>query len=249
MGIVECFSCSKLLLVIGVLTIIGARISAIFEKDIKKVVALSTLRQLGVIAISLGINNSFISFIHLIIRAFFKAIIFIRVGQLIHNFNNYQLIKITGGSSISRPFIIIIFISSSISLRGVPFAAAFFSKEPIIDILLIDGINLFRYIFILIGAFFTILYSLRLCLIIRIKNNNIIKIIMINETFSFSMIRALILFLPSFFRGVIINKLLNFFFFHPLRIIIKNMIIIFFVFVTYLFFNLNKTLSNIYITK
>merc|ERR1711902_304269 len=178
MGIVECFSCSKLLLVIGVLTIIGARISAIFEKDIKKVVALSTLRQLGVI-----------------------AIIFIRVGQLIHNFNNYQLIKITGGSSISRPFIIIIFISSSISLRGVPFAAAFFSKEPIIDILLIDGINLFRYIFILIGAFFTILYSLRLCLIIRIKNNYIIKIIMINETFSFSMIRALILFLPSFFQG------------------------------------------------
>ena len=139
--IIECFSCSKLLLVIGVLTIIGARVSALFEKDIKKVVALSTLRQLGVIIISLGINLPITAILHLLIHAFFKAIIFIRVGQIIHNFNNFQLLRFTGGSFIRRPFLLITFISASVSLRGVPFAAAFFSKEPIINMLLRDNYN------------------------------------------------------------------------------------------------------------
>merc|ERR1712110_1119276 len=75
---------SKFLRILGMLTIIIAGITAIVEIDIKKVIALSTLRQLGIIIIILGIGNPVLSFFHLISHAFFKAILFICAGLTIH---------------------------------------------------------------------------------------------------------------------------------------------------------------------
>jgi len=152
-------------LILGVLTIIGARVSALFEKDIKKVVALSTLRQLGVIIISLGINIPITAMLHLLIHAFFKAIMFISVGQLIHNFNNFQLLMFTGSSFFRRPFLLITFISASVSLGGIPFAAAFFSKEPIINMLVSDNYNILGYVFMIIGALITVIYRVRIVML------------------------------------------------------------------------------------
>lgn len=82
---------------IGLVTITTARFTAIVESDIKKMVALSTLRQLGIIFMAIGLSWSDIAFIHLIIHAFFKAIIFISTGNLIHFSRGYQAISITGG--------------------------------------------------------------------------------------------------------------------------------------------------------
>merc|ERR1719270_225399 len=67
-----------------------AGITAIVEIDIKKVIALSTLRQLGIIIIILGIRNPVLSFFHLISHAFFKAILFICAGLIIHRIKDYQ---------------------------------------------------------------------------------------------------------------------------------------------------------------
>jgi len=72
------------------------RIAALNEKDIKKIVALSTLSQLGLIVSRLGCKWVFMTFFHLVIHAFFKAIIFIRVGNLIHLSQNYQALKNRG---------------------------------------------------------------------------------------------------------------------------------------------------------
>ena len=94
----------SVLLFIGLRTITIARIAALNEKDMKKIVALSTLRQLGLIVLRLGSGWIFISFFHLIIHAFFKAIIFIRVGNLIHFRQNYQAIKNRGGSNYELSF-------------------------------------------------------------------------------------------------------------------------------------------------
>merc|ERR1711893_61518 len=230
-----------LLLVIGVLTIIGARVSALFEKDIKKVVALSTLRQLGVIIISLGINLPITAILHLLIHAFFKAIIFIRVGQIIHNFNNFQLLRFTGGSFIRRPFLLITFISASVSLRGVPFAAAFFSKEPIINMLLRDNYNLAGYLFIILGALLTVLYRVRIIMLAGLFWSRRLANVMV---------RVLFLFIPAFIGGAIIRNRLSFFRIHPM-INLEHKTIILFIISLGLISSLayNNTMTEFFISK
>ena len=248
--IIECFSCSKLLLVIGVLTIIGARVSALFEKDIKKVVALSTLRQLGVIIISLGINLPITAILHLLIHAFFKAIIFIRVGQIIHNFNNFQLLRFTGGSFIRRPFLLITFISASVSLRGVPFAAAFFSKEPIINMLLRDNYNLVGYLFIILGALLTVLYRVRIIMLAGLFWSRRLANVMVSEEINNVIIRVLFLFIPAFIGGAIIRNRLSFFRIHPM-INLEHKTIILFIISLGLISSLayNNTMTEFFISK
>jgi len=120
------FSQLNFILIVGVATIIMARLSALNEKDIKKIVALSTLRQLGLMATRLGLNWVFIRFFHLIIHAFFKAMIFIRVGNLIHFRQFYQAIKNRGRELFSSPFNRSTLVLARVSLTGAPFAAAFF---------------------------------------------------------------------------------------------------------------------------
>jgi NADH-ubiquinone oxidoreductase chain 5 len=78
---------NTLLLGLGCLTIFIARLRAFFEIDIKKIVALSTLRQLGVIITRLGAGFRILGFFHLLSHAFFKALLFIRAGNLIHRSN------------------------------------------------------------------------------------------------------------------------------------------------------------------
>ena len=248
--IIECFSCSKLLLVIGVLTIIGARVSALFEKDIKKVVALSTLRQLGVIIISLGINLPITAILHLLIHAFFKAIIFIRVGQIIHNFNNFQLLRFTGGSFIRGPFLLITFISSSVSLGGVPFAAAFFSKEPIINMLLRDNYNLAGYLFIILGALLTVLYRVRIIMLAGLFWSRRLANVMVSEEINNVIIRVLLLFIPAFIGGAIIRNRLSFFRIHPM-INLEHKTIILFIISLGLISSLtyNNTMTEFFISK
>ena len=112
-----------------------ASLRALFEIDVKKIVALSTLSQLGVIRLSLGIELPIISFLHLLIHAYFKAIMFIIVGQLIYFSLGYQVITFIGGLGIRSPIIIGGFLIGRFSLIGVPFMASFYSKEPLMEIL------------------------------------------------------------------------------------------------------------------
>merc|ERR1712024_79064 len=85
-----------ILLLIGIITIIIAGLTAIIEIDIKKIIALSTLRQLGIMILILGIGNPILSFFHLLSHAFFKAILFICAGLIIHRIKDYQDIRKIG---------------------------------------------------------------------------------------------------------------------------------------------------------
>merc|ERR1711874_439187 len=152
------FSYFNFVLIAGTATMIIARFSALNEKDIKKIVALSTLRQLGLIITSLGSGWIFIGFFHLIIHAFFKAIIFIRVGNLIHFSQFYQAIKNSGRSLFSSPFNRSTLVLARIRLCGGPFAAAFFSKEPIIEWSVHSGSYSGLYLNMLVSVFMTIIY-------------------------------------------------------------------------------------------
>ena len=91
---------------------------------------------MGVISLGVDIELPIIAFLHLLIHAYFKAIIFIIVGQLIYFSLGYQFITFTGGLGVRRPIIISGFLVGGFRLIGILYIAASYSKEPIIKILL-----------------------------------------------------------------------------------------------------------------
>lgn len=121
----------------GIATIIMAGIVAICDRDIKKLVAFSTLRQLGVMVIALGRGLSDVAFMHLLIHAFFKAIIFLGVGRLIHLRVDYQDFRKLNSGNLNFNFLIRILVVRRFSLIGIPFVSGFFSKDAILEAILI----------------------------------------------------------------------------------------------------------------
>jgi NADH:ubiquinone oxidoreductase subunit 5 (subunit L)/multisubunit Na+/H+ antiporter MnhA subunit len=121
----------RVLIVLGLLTLVVARMAAIEENDGKKIVALSTLRQLGLMVLRLNLGGYFVCLFHLLIHAFAKANLFLIVGNIIHGrFSRQDIRQISSGSEL---FIMIITVFIRIaSLRGVLFSSGFFSKEAVI---------------------------------------------------------------------------------------------------------------------
>ena len=185
----------KYLFLIGILTMVIAGMTAIIEIDIKKIIALSTLSQLGIIIIILGLGNPILSFFHLISHAFFKAILFICAGIIIHNIKDYQDIRKIGFSFNNLNYSISIIIIANLSLCGLPFIRGFYSKDLIIEIIIIKGKNLIIFFFLIIGTILTVLYSCRLNLLISINFLKIERFYFISENSIFILIRIFILLL------------------------------------------------------
>merc|ERR1712083_648993 len=134
----------------------GAGAAAIFEIDIKKVIALSTLRQLGVIIIILGAIEPILSFFHLLRHAYFKAILFICAGIIIHNIKDYQDIRKIRIICNIIPITFRVATVANLRLCGLPFLRGFYSKDAIFisddnDKLIIRGI-LFLFPFSILGG-------------------------------------------------------------------------------------------------
>ena len=98
-----------------------------------KILAISTSSQLGLIIVSIGINQSYIAFLHVCTHAFFKAILFICSGSIIHSLHDEQDIRKIGGLFKAIPFTTAALIIRSLSPTGIPFLTGFYSKELIID--------------------------------------------------------------------------------------------------------------------
>lgn len=143
------------------LTLCIAGISANLEIDFKKIIALSTLRQLGIIISSLSIGLKEISFFHLIIHALFKAIIFICSGNFIHINLGLQDLRFYGKSIFISPFSFTIFSLANLSLCGVPFLCGFYSKDLILEIVISNTINIFPFFIFILGTSLTVLYTYR----------------------------------------------------------------------------------------
>jgi NADH-ubiquinone oxidoreductase chain 5 len=196
---------SKILLYLGCLTIFIARLRAFFEIDIKKIVALSTLSQLGVIITRLGAGLYMIRFFHLLTHAFFKALLFIRAGNLIHRSESYQDLRTIGGNSEILPIRTRIVIGASMRLCGLPFISAFYSKELIIERLLIYNINIFSYILIIIGVFITLFYRLRFLILAIIRFNRQRSLFNKSDKDYIVNFRIFILLLPAIIGGSFIS--------------------------------------------
>lgn len=243
---------SYLLLLIGIITIIIAGITAIIEIDIKKIIALSTLRQLGIIILILGLGNPILSFFHLLSHAFFKAILFMCAGMIIHNIKDYQDIRKIGMGYNNLNFCISIILIANISLCGLPFLRGFYSKDLIIEILIIKGKNIFLFFFIMFGTILTVLYSCRLRFLVSLNFIKSEPLFLISEN-SIFIILGIVFLLPfSIIGGIIILwNLINIrkLIFLPfwMKIFVPIIIIFSVILFNFIFRNLLKYYNDIYI--
>merc|ERR1711974_541936 len=121
--------------------------------DIKKVIALSTLSQLGIIIIIIGAGAPVLAYFHLLSHAFFKAILFICAGIIIHNIKDYQDIRKIRIISNVIPITFRVIIVANLSLCGLPFLRGFYSKDIILEVIIISTTRLFIFIMIIIATF------------------------------------------------------------------------------------------------
>jgi NADH:ubiquinone oxidoreductase subunit 5 (subunit L)/multisubunit Na+/H+ antiporter MnhA subunit len=150
--------------IIGSLTaFIGATI-ALVQYDIKKIIAFSTMSQLGYMFFAAGFSAYNLSLYHLFNHAFFKALLFLSAGSIIHSMSDEQDIRKMGGLLKESPITSICFILGTLSLIGFPFTSGFFSKESILNQALSTHslTGYFSYTLGIITAFLTAFYSIRL---------------------------------------------------------------------------------------
>jgi NADH-ubiquinone oxidoreductase chain 5 len=161
----------------GSLTAFFAATTGILQNDIKKVIAYSTCSQLGYMVFVCGLSNYTVSFFHLFNHAFFKALLFLAAGSLIHSLSNEQDLRNMGGLLGLLPYTYIVIVIGSLALMGFPFLAGFYSKDIILEVALVSYTvaGKFAYILGTISAFFTSFYSFRVLFLVFIKPNNSFK--------------------------------------------------------------------------
>ena len=150
------------LLLLGRLTILISGLGANFEIDLKKIIALSTLRQLGLIIRILSLGFYKLAFFHLLSHALFKALLFLCAGAFIHNIMNFQDIRLSGNFFNQIPLTSTCFNVSSLALCGMPFLAGFYSKDLILEIVCIRNLNFLIFSIFFISTGLTVSYSFRL---------------------------------------------------------------------------------------
>nr|WJW73301.1 NADH dehydrogenase subunit 5 [Malcus inconspicuus] len=149
-------------LILSVLTMLMSGLGANYEFDMKSIIALSTLSQLGMMMSILFMGYPLVSFFHLFVHAFFKALLFLCAGLFIHCLNNSQDIRYMGGLNYGLPFVTSCFVLSNFSLCGLPFLSGFYSKDMILELINMDYYNLFIYLVFYLSIGLTVSYSLRL---------------------------------------------------------------------------------------
>nr|YP_010449533.1 NADH dehydrogenase subunit 5 [Anelytra multicurvata]UTU96093.1 NADH dehydrogenase subunit 5 [Anelytra multicurvata] len=152
---------SGLLLISG-LTMFMAGLGANFEFDLSKIIALSTLSQLGLMMSILSMGFPQLAFFHLLTHALFKALLFMCAGAIIHNMKNCQDIRFMGGLCYQMPLTSVCFHVSNLALCGMPFLAGFYSSDLILEmssLFTLNSVSFFLYYF---STGLTVCYSLRL---------------------------------------------------------------------------------------
>ncbi|QLK13727.1 NADH-quinone oxidoreductase subunit L [Candidatus Profftella armatura] len=218
----------SIILFIGAITAFFMGLLGIIQNDIKRIIAYSTLSQLGYMTVGLGVSAYTVSIFHLMTHAFFKALLFLSAGSIIINMKHNQDIRNMGGLYKYMPITCITSLIGLLSLVGAPFFSGFYSKDSIINATYFSQItgSKFAYFLLLISVFITSFYSFRMYFLIffgkenfkNIKNFPIDK--KPNES-SFSILFSLIILsIPSILIGFFSIK--NFLF----QSFFKNIIII-----------------------
>lgn len=169
------------LLLLSRLTIFIAGLGANFEYDLKKIIALSTLSQLGVIIRILSLGYANLAFFHLLRHALFKALLFICAGAVIHNIKNYQDIRLIGNLVSEMPLTTFCINLANLALCGSPFIAGFYSKDLILEIAFIRNINIFIFLLYCLATGLTVCYTFRLVFYTLTGNFNLHRLYSITD--------------------------------------------------------------------
>nr|YP_010393900.1 NADH dehydrogenase subunit 5 [Coscinasterias acutispina]UPY85822.1 NADH dehydrogenase subunit 5 [Coscinasterias acutispina] len=151
-------------LILGATTALFAATTAISQHDIKKIVAYSTTSQLGLMMVAIGLNAPTIALFHICTHAFFKAMLFLSSGSIIHSLNDEQDLRKMGGLFFILPNTSACIILGSLALAGTPFLAGFYSKDLILELSLTNLSNLFGVTLSFIATLLTAVYSTRIIL-------------------------------------------------------------------------------------
>ena len=201
----------NIITVVGMSTAFFAATVALVQNDIKKIIAYSTCSQLGYMFFAAGVGAYNVAMFHLFTHAFFKALLFLGSGSVIHSFKDEQNINQMGGIWKKLPYTWVLMIIGTLALTGFPFLSGFYSKDAIIEYAYLRG-NTAGYYAVVVGIFtalLTSIYSWRLIFktFHGTYNNEKLKINTMHESPFVMLIPLIILAIGSLFAGYFFKEL------------------------------------------
>nr|UZI00090.1 NADH dehydrogenase subunit 5 [Andricus sp. 1 CYS-2022a] len=200
-------SMNSMIMYIGLMTMLISSTNALMEFDFKKIIAFSTLSQLGLMMLMLSLNLTNYVFFHLISHAMFKSLLFLCSGVMIHFMSGVQDIRFMGSLINEVPLVIMYFNFSNLSLCGFPFLSGFYSKDLLYEMSLNLNLNKFIYYFMYLCIMLTMMYTFRLMYYLILNYNMYHTLSMKYDSFLMNL-SMLMLFIMSVIFGGMINWLL-----------------------------------------
>uniref|UniRef100_UPI0030031B31 NADH dehydrogenase subunit 5 n=1 Tax=Parotis laceritalis TaxID=3112171 RepID=UPI0030031B31 len=199
----------KILMLLSGLTMFMAGISANYEFDLKKIIALSTLSQLGLMMSILSMGMPDLAFFHLLTHAMFKALLFMCAGVIIHMMMDIQDIRYMGGIGNFIPLTALCMNISNMALCGIPFLSGFYSKDLVLEMVSLSNLNFFIFFLYYISTGLTMFYSFRLTMYLMINNFNLLSVYNLYDE-DFVMLKSMFVLL---FMSVVSGSMLMWFIF------------------------------------
>lgn len=172
---------TQITLLLGALTAFFASSAAITQHDIKKIIAFSTTSQLGLMVFAIGLNLPVAAFFHMCTHGFFKAMLFLCSGSIIHNTSDEQDLRKIGGITFTLPVTSACLTIGSLALFGIPFLSGFYSKDIILESANFSPSNFIAISLAILATTLTATYSTRIILSSFSPNITVVPLNLISE--------------------------------------------------------------------